>query len=287
MKKALFALSLTGFTVAAIAALAQNADHSGAGAAMTGGPASVASRASVNAGRFVALGGEYGNLRFVCASCHGAEGQGDPSGAFPRLSGQSAWYLFTSLQDFASGARPSQVMGPIAAELSFDEMMDVAAYFSSRDDVPYPPSLQTDEPLIEEGGKIVAEGLPKMNVPACSTCHGAKGLGGGPVYPVLAGQYEPYLKEQLRLFRSDRRGGDPLNVMHEIAEKLTNQQINAVAAYFASLSPEETNTSEKPSEAAARPPRPLPMQTGAVIDIQPAKDKTVVPGTSNGQGEKK
>jgi cytochrome c553 len=239
-------------------------------------------RADVNQGRFVALGGEFGELRFACLSCHGFEGQADPSGAFPRLADQSAWYMYNSLRDFASGLRPSKVMGPIAAELSDDQMLDVAAYYASLEGVPYPPELRHDEQLMKQGEQIATFGLaPEAGVPACSTCHGDQGIGHAPVYPFLAGQYRPYLEHQLKLFKAGRRGGDPLNVMHAIAARLSDQQIEAVAAYFASLRPERTT----PAEAARRtarivPPEPLPMMTGAVLSPRPGDDDVVLPDAS-------
>jgi cytochrome c553 len=148
-------------------------------------------RADVNQGRFVALGGEFGELRFACLSCHGFDGEADPSGAFPRLADPSAWYLYNSLRDFASGLRPSEVMGPIAAELGDDEMLDVAAYYASREGAPYPPGLGQDE----QGRQIATSGLaPETGVPPCATCHGDRSVGNAPVYPFLAGQYRPYLE---------------------------------------------------------------------------------------------
>jgi cytochrome c553 len=263
------------------AALAQDGDAPGqwATAAWSKSPPD---RADVNRGRFVAIGGEFGQLRFACVSCHGFDGQGDPSGAFPRLADQSAWYLYSSLRDFASGLRPSKVMGPIAAELGDDQMLDVAAYYASLEGVPYPTELRHDEQLLERGQQIATSGLPdEAGVPACSTCHGDQGLGNAPLYPYLAGQYRPYLEHQVKLFKAGRRGGDPLNVMHAIAARLSDEQIEAVAAYFASLRPQRTTPGDTAGPAARiEPPEPLPMMTGAVLSPRPGDDDVVLPDAS-------
>ncbi len=279
--RALLLIPLAASLMARVAALAQDGDAPGrwAPAAWSRNPPA---RADANQGRFVAIGGEFGELRFACTSCHGFEGQADPSGAFPRLADQSAWYLYSSLRDFASGLRPSKVMGPIAAELSDDQMLDVAAYYASLQDVPYPPELRHDEQLVEQGQQIATSGLPQeTGVPACSTCHGDRGVGNAPVYPYLAGQYQPYLEHQLQLFKAGRRGGDPLNVMHDIAARLSDDQIEAASVYFASLRPERTTPGDRARQAArVKPPEPLPLRTGAAMSPRPGDGDVVVPDAS-------
>ena len=66
-----------------------------------------------------------------CAQCHAFNGVSDASGAFPRLAGQSAYYLAEQLRDFSSGVRASAIMSPIAKALSSEDIADVAAYYAS------------------------------------------------------------------------------------------------------------------------------------------------------------
>lgn len=232
-------------------------------------------RADPNRGRFVAIGGEFGEKRFVCASCHGFRGAANASGAFPRLAGQSGWYLYTSLRDFASGRRPSKVMGPVALELSDDEMMDVAAYYASIASAPATVDLRRNETLARRGREIAMNGLREQGVPACASCHGSA----SPLYPYLGGQYQPYLEHQLHLFKKRRRGGDPMNVMHEIAEKLGDRDIKAVATFFASQSP-PMGGGESEEAAPTQKPEPIPMRTGAALDPHPGSGKVVVPNAT-------
>jgi cytochrome c553 len=53
---------------------------------------------------------------------------------------------------------------------------------------------------------------------------------------VLAGQYAEYLVQQLSLFKARQRGGTEYHhIMYKVAGQLTDEQIRAVSAYFASL----------------------------------------------------
>lgn len=68
----------------------------------------------------------------VCGACHGADGN-SPTDAFPRLGGQQEDYLYHSLMAYKSGKRKNAIMGPQAANLTKEDMADLAAYFSSQD----------------------------------------------------------------------------------------------------------------------------------------------------------
>jgi cytochrome c553 len=54
----------------------------------------------------------------------------------------------------------------------------------------------------------------------------------------LSGQHARYLALQLRLLKQRHRGGTAfVRLMHEFVDRLTDQQVDDVAAYFASLDP--------------------------------------------------
>lgn len=72
----------------------------------------------------------------------------------------------------------------------------------------------------------------KAKAAMCAACHGADGISMIPMYPNLAGQKEAYLAKQLRDFKSGARK-DP--VMAPMAMTLTEDDINNLAAYYASL----------------------------------------------------
>jgi len=66
----------------------------------------------------------------VCAACHGANGV-SVSDAIPNLAAQRAGYLESQLKALKDGSRKNAIMNAIAAQLSADDMANVAAYFAS------------------------------------------------------------------------------------------------------------------------------------------------------------
>ena len=67
----------------------------------------------------------------ACAACHGADGN-SATPDFPRIAGQQTDYIVKALSDYKSGARKDPIMGAMAANLSKQDMEDLAAYFSSQ-----------------------------------------------------------------------------------------------------------------------------------------------------------
>lgn len=70
----------------------------------------------------------------TCAACHGAQGNKPAIPGAPRLAGQHEDYLLKALNDYKSGARKNGVMAPMAANLSKQDMQNVAAYFAAQPD---------------------------------------------------------------------------------------------------------------------------------------------------------
>jgi len=169
-----------------------------------------------------------------CSRCHGTDGMGRGPGAFPRLAGQRPTYVVATLQAYARGERHSGIMGPLAAALEPHAMQEIAKYYATRR---ARPSKASPAPAEMENGRIIAmRGLPDRLVPPCTECHGPGPTRRNEHYPKLAGQYEEYLRQQLSLFKSGRRGGTPFHhIMHKVASQLTEEQVRAVAAYYASL----------------------------------------------------
>jgi cytochrome c553 len=67
-------------------------------------------------------------------------------------------------------------------------------------------------------------------------CHGPRGQGNVAAdYPVVGGQWAPYLNQQLKHFRSGERANDRNKMMRSLAGKLTDAEIKAVAEYMAGL----------------------------------------------------
>jgi cytochrome c553 len=68
----------------------------------------------------------------VCAACHGPDGNQPSALDQPILAGQYADYLAKALHDYKTGKRNNPIMKGFAAQLSEEEMEDLAAWFSSR-----------------------------------------------------------------------------------------------------------------------------------------------------------
>jgi cytochrome c553 len=66
----------------------------------------------------------------ACASCHGADGEGN--GAIPRLAGQKADYLSVQLHAFSSGARANATMNLVAKSMTAADIKAVARYMAAR-----------------------------------------------------------------------------------------------------------------------------------------------------------
>ncbi len=171
-----------------------------------------------------------------CNRCHGEDGGGRGEGAFPRLAGQSEAYLLGALQAYASGERHSGVMQPIAAGLEPEVREALAQHYAE-----LPPVSRTDAPeptpdVLAQGLSLAERGVPERGIPSCLHCHGPKNGPRNPMYPNLAGQYARYLKLQLELFTAGKRGGtEYAHIMHSAAQRLTSEQMQALADYYASL----------------------------------------------------
>ena len=173
----------------------------------------------------------------VCASCHGADGN-SAGGAYPKLAGQHPEYLVKQLMDFKTQpgakqpARNNAIMAAMAAPLSNQDMVNVAAYFAAQTPKPGYAHNKNTVPL---GEKIYRGGIAERAVPACASCHGPTGQGIPVQYPRLSGQWADYTVTQLNAFTQGpgaRNNSDP---MHTIASRLSDSDIKAVADYIAGL----------------------------------------------------
>jgi len=172
----------------------------------------------------------------VCAACHAADGN-SPSPANPSLAGQHPEYLYKQLRNYKSqnGKPPERnngVMAGMVANLSDDDMKNLAAYFAAQK--PKPRSAR-DPALAKQGEAIYRGGIMAKNVAACASCHAPNGAGIPAQFPRLAGQHAEYTAGQLKAFRSGQRANDAAAMMRMIAAKMNDQEIAAVSEYIAGL----------------------------------------------------
>lgn len=177
-----------------------------------------------------------GNGATACASCHGKDGAGNEKAGYPRLSGLNADYIAAQLHNFRSGKRNNPVMQPIAKALSEDEVPAVAKYYAGQTSDVQPPKVK-DEQVLKQGEHLATRGDWGDTIPACMACHGPGGNGVGTTFPALAGQHASYITAQIEAWQNGKRKGDPNQLMTTVAKRLSKAQVEAVAAYFASLKP--------------------------------------------------
>ena len=171
-----------------------------------------------------------------CEGCHGARGKGNTDLKAPLLAAQSAAYLVAQLVSFTDGRRHSDMMTPAAQGLNADLRRQLAAYYAAIDAPPAAPLMIA--PAVAGRGRMLAtQGDNTRTVPACANCHGPGGIGESPVYPYLAGQQAGYLLETLKNWRTGLRKTDASCAMRGIAMRLSDDDLSAVADYFASLPP--------------------------------------------------
>ena len=95
-------------------------------------------------------------------------------------------------------------------------------------------------PLASRAAGDAAAG--KEKAATCAACHGAEGIAVAPNYPILAGQYESYLVQSLKSYRSGSRQNA---IMAGFATQLSDDDIADLAAWFSSL-PGPLQTAPRP-----------------------------------------
>lgn len=165
----------------------------------------------------------------VCAACHGADGN-SAIAANPKLSQQHPEYLVKQLQEFKSGKRNNAVMKGFAAALSDDDMRNIAYWVASK---PIKPGFAKDKDLVALGERIYRGGIADRQIAACAGCHSPNGAGIPAQYPRLSGQHADYTVAQLNMFRDGSRANS--QQMTQVAAKLNDKEIRAVADYIAGL----------------------------------------------------
>jgi cytochrome c553 len=188
-------------------------------------------------GQLLAVSGGGFGADAACFRCHGLDGHGDATAGFPRLAGLDARYLAKQMEDYRSGARPNGVMGPIAARLHASDDQAIALYYAA---LPTQSSgvrfATAHDDLLSLGASLFAHGSPERGIDACARCHGSEGQGLNGTYPSIV-QAGPYTAAQLRMWRAGARRNDYGDIMGRLARPLSDQEIDALAAYIVQFSP--------------------------------------------------
>ncbi|OIN93220.1 MAG: cytochrome c4 [Comamonadaceae bacterium CG1_02_60_18] len=165
----------------------------------------------------------------VCIACHGPEGN-SVIPVNPKLAQQHPQYIIKQLIEFKAGKRENAVMNGMAAPLSDADMVNIAYWVSSKKAA---PGAAKDKDLVLLGEKIYRGGIADRQIPACAGCHSPNGAGIPAQYPRLSGQHADYAIAQLTAFRDGVRKNSVQ--MTQVAAKLNDREIRAVADYIAGL----------------------------------------------------
>jgi cytochrome c553 len=168
----------------------------------------------------------------TCAACHGGDGNSiNPQ--WPSIAGQHASYTADTLKSFKDGTRSDPLMTAQAMGLSDQDIEDLAAYFATQK-----ITGRTANPDLAEAGENLYRGGNKdSNLTACIGCHGPAGRGNAPAgYPSLSGQHAAYTAKQLGAYQNKSRKSDgDTQIMRDVAARLTQDEINQLAAYIQGL----------------------------------------------------
>ena len=110
----------------------------------------------------------------VCAACHAADGNSQIA-VNPKLAGQIPEYLYKQLTDFKAAAgkkaeRENPVMAGMVANLSPEDMHNLAAYFAGQKAT---PGAAKSKDLVALGQRIYRGGISSEGIAACASCRAA------------------------------------------------------------------------------------------------------------------
>jgi cytochrome c553 len=184
----------------------------------------------------------------ICVACHMTDGNSAVPSQ-PKLASQHPAYFEKQMMDFITVSpqakkenpdervRDNAIMKGQVALLSADpkqyanDVKSLAMWFASQK--LNPETSKGVNPSL--GLSIYRGGIPSKGVPACAGCHSPTGAGIPNKYPRVSGQFSEYAEVQLKAFREDVRKNSPANQMQDIAKKLTDTEIKAVADYMAGV----------------------------------------------------
>lgn len=155
--------------------------------------------------------------RLKCEECHGRDGNGG-LGRYPVLAGQHAHYLVSVMAAYKERLRKNGTMTQACAELSNQDILDVAAYYAAAKWAAVPVN---ELPGDADTGKQQSQ--------VCASCHGTDGNSTLPHYPKLAGHRAAYLVRAMRSYKYGIRNDA---IMRGLVMPLTEDQIRNIASYY-------------------------------------------------------
>ena len=169
-----------------------------------------------------------------CRKCHGEAGVSDDA-EDTNIAGMRPSYFYKQLKDYQGGERDSRDMKKQVRDLDDQQMADLAAWYATLEPAPQAAGQAADPAVLD----LVYRGDPTRLLKACSSCHGRRGEGGQFDSPPLTGQYPEYFITTMTEFKEGDRTNDIYGRMRTTAEALTEEEIEALAAYYSAALPAE------------------------------------------------
>lgn len=158
---------------------------------------------------------------WVCKFCHGEDGNSKHDN-IPNLASQNPKYLLHQFELFATRQRFDKSMTELAKNLSIDDRVNIALFYSTQ---VVNTKTTSDKKLHEEGKNSFMK--------QCTSCHGTDGYG-KELLPRLAGQSKQYLINTLKNYKTNP-GKRPNSPMQGITASLNEHDIDALAEYISAM----------------------------------------------------
>lgn len=168
----------------------------------------------------------------ACNGCHGKGGNSVTPGT-PSLTGLHVKYLARATTEYRDGMRPHAAMKTMVDYLDDTAIEKVSFYYALQEPASRKQKIQGDT----ERGRKLSE--------SCSSCHGITGNSRDPLVPSLAAQDFRYLVRATIEYRDNKRKHQG---MSGAVEKLSNQQITDISAFYAMQQAEKPNGVYVPEE---------------------------------------
>ncbi|MGD9889004.1 MAG: cytochrome c [Halothiobacillaceae bacterium] len=212
------------------------------GAAAVAAPAPAAAAAPAAAGKGDAALGKAAYA--TCAACHGANGEG--AGIFPKLAGTPADKIADLLKKYRAGetvGANTAMMAPNAKALSDADIDNLAAYIGGMGGAAAPAAAAgatapaaapaaapVDDAVLARGRAIYT---------TCALCHGVEDAHTSRLLnaPMMPGHPASAVTALMAIYKSGKSVGPNSSFMWPVAQNMTQDDIDAVAAYIGTLKP--------------------------------------------------
>ncbi len=173
----------------------------------------------------------------TCQACHGSDGNGVIP-EIPTLAGQNTKYLVKQLKDYkvatADGklGRYDPIMTPLMQTITEQDISLMATFYSEQK-----VNIRAVDPKwVARGAELYRGGDVKKMIPSCGACHEPAGKGNAQAgFPMLSGQDPKYVIKQLKAYQAGKRKNDQASIMQVIAQRMSEEDIEAVAHYVSGL----------------------------------------------------